>query len=184
MSKHKTAPPVTDIDDIMSQFEGSHENDAPEDSAPMEAVGVAVDPAAPDGDITTAPTASSDVLAEATNLLLSALVPHVKDAIIFHASCLKIPAWKLVLGVLNMAQASSLLSTPLLDPAWNAVNPIMEPLAKCKECGKTFKPKRRGQPFCSTECGAKRDNEEFASRLESNRKARIKANVEALGEPL
>lgn len=104
----------------------------------------------------------SGSLDDAATLLLRQLVPSVRDfAFELAEITLKIPRWQLVLGAVLAQFESGNLQAPSIDPSWRHAE-IAVGLSICKECKKSFTPKRFGQLYCTTQCGNLARKEEIA----------------------
>ena len=95
----------------------------------------------------------SGSLDDAASLLLKQLTPSIRDYAFEIADLtLHIPRWQLLLGAFMSQYESGQLPAPSIDPSWRRAE-IAEFQSICKQCGKTFQPKRYGQVNCSPECG-------------------------------
>jgi hypothetical protein len=102
-------------------------------------------------------------LDEAATLLLSQLVPSVRDfAFELAEITLKIPRWQLVLGAVLSQFESGNLQAPSIDPSWRQVEvAVGKSTCGLEECRKGFTPKRFGEVYCSPLCGAKARKKEI-----------------------
>ena len=93
-------------------------------------------------------------LEAATNLLLSQLMPTLRDFFIEVADIvLKVPRWQLLLGSMLAKYQDGSLPSPFIDPSWaNGVTIVLNKV-QCEECGGVFEPTKLGQRFCSNACG-------------------------------
>lgn len=99
---------------------------------------------------------------------------------------IKLSLPQFILGILNAAYAAGNYSSPLLDPAWaTADSNYLISDSECKECGKTFTPKWRGQLYCMNMCGmlnaereliAKRNAAKLARQAENAQRTRMMEN--------
>lgn len=90
---------------------------------------------------------------DSANHLLSALTPSVRGRVVEVADIvLKIPRWQLILGSLIKCQNDGHLQSPFIDPSWVSLESIIKD-SICQFCGKSFKPSRYDQKFCSEPCG-------------------------------
>lgn len=95
----------------------------------------------------------SGSLDDAATLLLRQLVPSVRDyAFELAEITLKIPRWQLVLGAVLAQFESGTLQAPSIDPSWRQIE-VAIGTSICKQCSKSFTPKRYGQTYCSPQCG-------------------------------
>lgn len=106
-----------------------------------------------------------DLLEASANIILSQFPSSVRDFIIEVADIvLKIPRWELLAGSVLAQYAQGTLSSPDLDPSWR--DPILvENVGICKQCAGEFIPTRRGQMFCTNECGGKWRKGELEKKL-------------------
>lgn len=113
-------------------------------------------------------------LEDAANLLLSLLLPSIRDYAIELADItLKIPRWQLILGSLMAQHESGTLTAPSIDPAWRQVELLIEKsICQYSLCKKQFSPKRFGQKYCSNLCGDMVRKEEIKKQNEMRDKMR------------
>jgi len=83
--------------------------------------------------------------------LLEQLPDHAGQLV--HSLCkqYQMPLWQYTAGILLAVHLEGRLSEFRLDPAWKDGLKTSELI--CKHCGKSFKPRHIGQPYCSNECG-------------------------------
>lgn len=108
-----------------------------------------------------------DLLEASANIILSQLPSSTRDFVIEVADIvLKIPRWELVAGSILAQYSQGTLASPDLDPSWR--DPVIAKIVSVcayHDCVKEFVPKRRGQQFCSNECGGKQRKEELEKKL-------------------
>lgn len=83
--------------------------------------------------------------------LLEQLPDHAGQLVHSLAKQYQMPLWQYTCGILLAVHLEGRLSEFRLDPAWRDGLKTKE--LTCKHCGKSFKPRHIGQPFCSNECG-------------------------------
>jgi hypothetical protein len=98
-------------------------------------------------------TDPSAVLEVAAQTLCSALPDYVVMALERSADASHITMWQQILGLIVCTFKSGTIVSPDIDPAWLSGTPLMVKEAVCETCQAKFKPKSRGQRFCSNKCG-------------------------------
>ena len=90
-------------------------------------------------------------LNKAAQLVIDQIPDHAGQLINTLATQFSVPIWQYTAGILLAVHLEGRLSEFRLDPAWKDGLKTKELI--CKQCGKTFKPRHIGQPYCSNECG-------------------------------
>jgi len=93
----------------------------------------------------------------------------------------KIEFWQLICGILLEVETEGRLSAFTLDPSWE--KGLKQEELICKRCGKKFKPRCIGQPYCSNECGLAAE-EEKRKNQEKEKKEKEEKNPLKEKEPL
>ena len=96
---------------------------------------------------------TSAMLDSAASVLISALPDYIVLALERAADAGHITMWQQVLGLVVMTFNSGTIVSPVIDPAWLTDAPMLAKETVCETCGTSFKPKARGQKYCSNECG-------------------------------
>lgn len=125
----------------------------------------------------------SERLDEAAALLLSQLIPAVRDNVGVISEMLGITKWMLICGTVVHQHEAGLLVSPSLDSAWRD-GPLISSATECRYCHTMFEPVRYGQPFCSDLCGGRFESERIAKerRERELREAGLTAERLALEE--
>jgi hypothetical protein len=95
----------------------------------------------------------SERLEWAAQLLCSALPDYIVTALDRAADAAHLKIWQQILGLLVFCFKSGTIVSPDIDPQWLSGTPLLVQESKCGICDKSFKPKNRGQLYCSNECG-------------------------------
>uniref|UniRef100_A0A6M3IN42 Uncharacterized protein n=1 Tax=viral metagenome TaxID=1070528 RepID=A0A6M3IN42_9ZZZZ len=96
---------------------------------------------------------TDDKFNEAAKLLIDQMPDHTSQLIEKLAEQAYVPLWQMVCGILLAQYSAGTLSIYQIDPAWK--DGLRKQMNKCKQCGKMFKSRHIGQPYCTNECGLK-----------------------------
>jgi len=94
-------------------------------------------------------------LNQASQTLIDQLPDHIGEQVTSLSQSFKLPLWQFVCGIMLDSHQVGRLSSFQLDPAWK--DGYGKRSYECAYCGKTFKPKRINQLYCSNECGTKEE---------------------------